>query len=164
MARRSPLHAPYFHSGNHDAFLETDPAKRSLLRNATVLINQSAEVAGLKLWDSPMVPLAGMAFGIPSAAGRRRLYDIIPEDTDILISHGPPLGILDIVPGSNHHAADPELLQAVQRVQPMLHVFGHIHGAYGNEELDGTLFVNAALMNQNDEIDRNPVIVRLAKE
>jgi Icc-related predicted phosphoesterase len=157
---------PYTHRvfvpGNHESFLEEDPSKRSLLSNATVLINESAEeVAGLKLWGSPVVPLSGTAFGMTSAADRRRLYSTIPDDTDILITHGPPFGILDIAPCSRYHGGCPELLEAVQRVQPMLHVFGHIHGAYGTEELDGTLFVNSALLSQYGDIEQKPLVFRI---
>jgi Icc-related predicted phosphoesterase len=147
--------------GNHESFLEADPSKRSLLSNATVLINQSVEIAGLKIWGSPVTPLAHTGFGMPSAADRRRLYSTIPEDTDILITHGPPFGVLDIAPGSRYHSGCPELLEAVQRVQPMLHVFGHVHGAHGTEELDGTLFANAALLSQEGDIEQKPVVIRI---
>jgi len=43
----------------------------------------------------------------------------------------------------------------------MLHVFGHVHGAYGTEELDGTLFINAALLSRYGDIDRKPVVIRI---
>jgi hypothetical protein len=76
---------------------------------------------------------------MPSAAERRRVYSTIPDDTDIIITHGAPVGVLDMALGSNYHGGDPELLEAVQRVQPMLHVFGHIHGAVGDgDHLRGT--------------------------
>jgi Icc-related predicted phosphoesterase len=147
--------------GNHESFVEEAPSKRSLLSNAIVLINESVELFGLKIWGSPNTPLANTAFGLPSSADRRRLYATIQDDTDIIISHGPPFGVLDIAPGSNYHAGDPELLEAAQRVQPMLHAFGHIHGAGGSEELDGTLFVNACLMSQWGGIEHKPMVVRL---
>jgi Icc-related predicted phosphoesterase len=98
---------------------------------------------------------------MPSAADRRRLYSTIPDDIDILITHGPPFAVLDLAPGSNHHAGDPELLEAVQRIQPMLHVFGHVHGGHGTEEIDDTLYVNACLMSQWGGIERKPVVVRI---
>lgn len=153
-----------FVPGNHESFIEADPSKRSLLNNAIVLINEPLEILGLKIWGSPVTPLANTAFGMPFAAARRRLYSTIPEDTDILITHGPPFGVLDIAPGSDYHAGDPELLEAVQRIQPMLHCFGHVHGGWGTEELDGTLFVNAALLNQWGDLERKPVVVRLRAE
>jgi Icc-related predicted phosphoesterase len=96
---------------------------------------------------------------MPSAADRRRLYSTIPEDTDILVTHGAPFGILDIAPGSRYHAGCPELLEAVQRVQPMLHVFGHVHGASGTEEIDDTLYVNAGLLGAGGGIEEKPVVI-----
>jgi Icc-related predicted phosphoesterase len=148
-------------AGNHESFLAEEPKKRSLLSNATVLINESTSILGLKIWGSPVTPLYGGAFGLSNPADRRRLYATIPDDTDIFITHGPPFGILDVAPGSGYHAGDPELLEAVQRVQPMLHVFGHIHGAYGTEEIDDTLFVNAGLLGQGGGIEQKPVVLRI---
>jgi hypothetical protein len=52
-----------------------------------MLINQSARIAGIKILGLPVVPLAGTAFGMPSAAERRRVYSTIPDDTDIIITH-----------------------------------------------------------------------------
>jgi Icc-related predicted phosphoesterase len=155
---------PYTHRiyvpGNHDSFISMDPSKRSPLSNATVLVNGSVDIAGLRIWGSPVTPLANTAFGLPSAADRRRLYSTIPDDTDVLISHGPPSGILDLVPGSNYHSGCPELLEAVQRVQPMLHVFGHVHGAHGTEEIDDTLYVNAGLLGPGGGIEEKQVVIR----
>lgn len=156
---------PYTHKvfvpGNHESYIEEDLRRRKQLSNATVLINEPAAIADLKFWGSPVVPLGGTAFGMTSPADRRSLYTTIPEDTDILITHGPPFAVLDLAPGSHHHAGDPELLDAVQRIQPMLHVFGHVHGAYGTEELDDTLYVNACLMSQWGDLEQKPVVVRL---
>jgi hypothetical protein len=112
--------------GNHEFFLEADASRRSLISNATVLINEGVEIAGLKIWGSPVTPLYGGAFGLSSPADRAQLYAEIPEDVDILVTHGPPYGILDRSPGTLHHAGCPQLLEAVTRLKPRLHVFGHV--------------------------------------
>lgn len=53
--------------GNHESFLAEDPSKRSLLSNATVLTNESLEIAaGLRIRGSPVTPLANTAFGMPN--------------------------------------------------------------------------------------------------
>jgi Icc-related predicted phosphoesterase len=54
-----------------------------------------------------------------------------------------------------------QLLEAVRRIQPMLHCFGHIHGGYGTEELDDTLYINAALLSQYGDLAQKPVTVRI---
>lgn len=56
---------------------------RSVFPNATVLVSASVEVAGAKIWGSPVTPLAGAGFGVSSATDRRRLYSTIRGETDI---------------------------------------------------------------------------------
>lgn len=55
-----------------------------------------------------------------------KLWSMIPENTDILVTHGPPYGILD-TNIQNQHTGCPHLLQRVLAIKPRLHVFGHIH-------------------------------------
>jgi Icc-related predicted phosphoesterase len=149
--------------GNHEFFLESDPSRRSLISNATVLINEGIEIQGLRIWGSPVTPLYGSAFGLSSVEDRRRLYAQIPEDTDILITHGPPYGILDSSPDSGMHSGCRELFDAVMRVRPKLHVFGHVHGAHGIFVTDHTTFVNACLHGVDFGLDRSPHVFRLTK-
>ena len=131
--------------GNHEFFLESDVSRRKLIGSATMLIDESVEIMGLKIWGSPMTPLYGGAFGRSSEQDRVRVYSQIPTDTDILVTHGRPFGILDQVPGSDFHTGCRQLLAAVRRIKPMLHVFGHAHAGYGMLSTLDTLFVNAAL-------------------
>jgi Icc-related predicted phosphoesterase len=110
---------------------------------------------------SPVTPLYGGAFGLSSAEDRSQLYAQIPEDTDILVTHGPPFGILDSAPHSGMHSGCRELLEAVMRVRPKLHVFGHVHGAYGILQTHQTMFVNAALLGTDGDIEPLPILVRM---
>lgn len=148
--------------GNHEIFLQSDPSNRSLISNATVLINKGIEVAGLRVWASP-VTRSGPAFCVRSDEDRRRLYASIPGDTDVLITHGPPYGILDCSPSSDQHQGDPVLLEAVQRVRPQLHVFGHIHGGYGIVEGEHTTFANAAMLGLHGDLDKQPLVMRITR-
>jgi Icc-related predicted phosphoesterase len=127
--------------GNHESFLEADPPKRSLLSNAIVLLNEGRTLEKLRIWGSPATPLYGTAFGLSSAEERKRLYAQIPTNTDVLITHGPPYSILDAATDSGPHSDCRELLDTVIRVQPKLHVVGHIHGAHGIFQTDHTTFV-----------------------
>jgi predicted phosphohydrolase len=147
--------------GNHEYFLEAVPSKRSMLTNGLLLLNEGTEIEGLRIWGSPVTPLYGGAFGLSSAEDRRRLYARIPEDTDILVTHGPPFGILDSVPHSDVHSGCRELLHAVVRVRPKLHFFGHVHGAHGIFHTNQTTFVNAALLGTNGDLDQRPVSLRM---
>lgn len=149
--------------GNHDDVVD-DPSRRSLISNATLLINEGIEIEGLKIWGSPVTPLFGEAFGVASERDRAKLYSRIPGDTDVLVTHGPPYGILDQQPGSEYHAGCPQLLEAVRRVKPMLHVFGHVHGGgYGTFTTSDTLFVNAALPGVGFGMSNRPHVFRLPR-
>ena len=150
--------------GNHEFFLEADPSERSLLSNATVLINEGIEIEGLRIWGSPVTPMYGGAFGMSSAKDRKRLYARIPQGTDVLVSHGPPFGILDTAPISGSHEGCRELLDAVTRVQPKLHVFGHIHTAYGVFRTEHTTFVNASRLGLHDDPDRAPFVFEMTRK
>ncbi len=148
--------------GNHDTFLESGLHGRSLMNNAHVLINESIEVKGLKIWGSPVTPLASSGFAMPSPSARRKLYSSIPMDTDILVTHFPPYGILDRSPGSGDHQGCQEVLAASARVKPKLHVFGHVHGAHGVLNTPDTTFVNASLLGLDGDIDARPIVLRMA--
>lgn len=151
--------------GNHEYFLEADESRRSLLSNAIVLINESVEIEGLRIWGSPATPLYGGAFGLSSPEDRKRLFAQIPGNTDVLVTHGPPYGIFDSASNHASHAGCPELLEAVMRVRPRLHVFGHVHGAYGISETEHTVFVNAALAGRYGDLVHPPMVLKMtAKE
>jgi Icc-related predicted phosphoesterase len=147
--------------GNHEFYLEADPSRRKLISNATMLINEAVQIMGLSFWGSPTTPLYGGAFGLSSPADRVRLYAAIPEDVDVLITHGPPYGILDHCPESPHHVGCPQLLEAVTHLKPRLHVFGHVHGAHGMVNNEETLFVNAALVGPHGDLSGSAIVLRI---
>lgn len=69
-------------------------------------------------------------------------WALVPETTDVLVTHGPPFGVLDRTwLGEDVGCADLEA--ALVRIRPRLHLFGHIHEAYGVVRKQGTVFVNA---------------------
>ena len=150
--------------GNHEFFLENDPSKRSILSNATVLINEGIEIEGLRIWGSPVTGRDGGAFGIGSPEERRKLYAQIPKNTDVLITHGAPYGVLDSAPSSGFHSGCRELFDAVMRVKPKLHVFGDVHGSYGIFQTDHTIYVNAALLGTEGGIDKAPIVLRMERK
>jgi Icc-related predicted phosphoesterase len=150
-------------AGNHDILFEQQNSfARSLLTNATYLENSGAEIDGVKFYGSPQQPeFMNWAFNVPRGLPIRRFWDRIPAGTDVLITHGPPMGIRDSVrPGKEHLGCD-ELLLAVDRVKPRLHVFGHIHGGYGEAQspfVTGTNFVNCALMTEAYQLVNAPIV------
>ena len=141
--------------GNHEFAIEADPEKwRRRLSNATLLLNESVTIEGVRIWGSPVSKVDG-AFGMLNEADREKLWDTIPADTDILMTHGGPQNVLD---GGNGCAA---LRRAVIRIKPRLHCFGHAHSFYGTHPTKHTLFVNAALLDEDGAPSRKPILLDL---
>ena len=80
-------------------------------------------------------------------------------DTDILITHQPPLGILDYADNFNYGCSD--LLEAVSNIHPQYNLFGHIHDAYGIEISEHTTFVNAAVVDADYQLLNEPFVFEI---
>jgi Icc-related predicted phosphoesterase len=145
-------------AGNHD-FKFADPKWRGLITGATLLMNEATEAEGLTVWGSPLTPENFESFGATNEADCGRIFSQMPAGTDIVITHGPPFGILDLAGSGRVHQGCGHLLSAIRRVRPALHVFGHIHESYGVAVVDGTMFVNAALAGPGYRLVRQPIIV-----
>lgn len=149
-------------AGNHDWGFQRTPARaRSLLRHATYLEDDETTVEGLRIWGSPWQPwFYDWAFNLQRGPEIAAKWALIPTGIDVLITHGPPAGLLDRTSrGDDVGCAD--LLAAVQRTKPRLHVFGHIHEGYGTVERDGTRFVNACNCTERYHPVQPPIVVDL---
>jgi Icc-related predicted phosphoesterase len=125
-------------AGNHDwCFARDLTAALSILGQGIVYLQDSgAAIQGLRFWGSPWQPeFNEWAFNLPRGTALKERWDLIPAGTDILITHGPPLGFGDSSPYAER-GGDADLLEAVRRVRPTLHLFGHIHqdGGFWREE------------------------------
>jgi Icc-related predicted phosphoesterase len=149
--------------GNHEFYLEADASQRARTASASILMAEPLSIDGLNLWGSPVTPLYGGAFGLSSAESRAAHYAAIPLDTHILITHGPPYGILDGKPGTSEHLGCPQLLEAVLRVKPLVHIFGHVHTGYGIQVNADTTFINAALLGPDGDMLNKPVLFDLPR-
>lgn len=131
--------------GNHDfCFQEQPTAARSRLTNAVYLEDTSVTVGGVTVYGSPWQPwFGGWAFNLPRGPELAAVWAKIPDRTDILVTHGPPAGILDRT-SRGDIAGCKDLLDRVWEVRPRLHVFGHIHEAAGRADIDDATFVNAS--------------------
>ncbi len=120
------------------------------------LCDWETEFEGFRIYGSPWTPTFN---GINPACTTfcaatdviKPYFDAIPDGIDILVTHGPPYGTLDVVydfDGAKQRCGSKALAQAVKRVKPRLHVFGHIHEGYGTHTKDGTTYVNCSHVNQ----------------
>jgi Icc-related predicted phosphoesterase len=138
-------------SGNHDRFQWKSPIIfQSLLDkfNIRYLEHSSCNLNGILIWGSPVTPpiLTGLNRRFELLEDRRKLiWDTIPVNTDIVITHCPPYGILDAVEG--FHLGCSLLLDSIYKVKPKYHIFGHIHESFGYDEKDGIQFINAAIVH-----------------
>jgi Icc-related predicted phosphoesterase len=150
---KQPCAYKVFIAGNHDLFFDQTNFKKNKMiadlkvQNVFYLQNSGIVLNGLKIWGSPVTPyFLGMAFNKQRGEEIRKTWSKIPNNTDILITHSPPYGILD-----NDLGCEELLAKVIQR-KPKLHVFGHIHNAYGIFQENEMKFVNASLTNTPDPI------------
>jgi predicted phosphohydrolase len=140
-------------AGNHESVMEEfgKLMRRRIPKNVTYLQDEAAVVAGMKFWGSPRTPgYRWMAFTHRAIEHPESVWAMIPEDIDVLVTHGPPYGILDRN-SSGQHIGDRELLKRVHIVRPRLHLFGHVHDDNGETGKDGIRFVNAAVGDDDKE-------------
>ena len=165
-------------AGNHDMTLDPDyyaqkwtrfhrkqfdcrEAKASLQH--CVYLNDSSyttKQGNIEFYGSPWSPeFFGWAFNAIRGGPIRNIWEQIPSSTDVLITHGPPLGRGDLT-ACNGYAGCYDLLLAVQkRIQPRLHVFGHIHEAAGTSFDGQTLFVNASSLDIKYQPVNHPIVI-----
>ncbi|MEM7507883.1 MAG: metallophosphoesterase [Pseudomonadota bacterium] len=142
--------------GNHDLSME-DEARggRQPFRHATYLQDAALTYRSVKFYGAPWVPmLAGHAF-FAEAPELATAWGKIPDDVDVLITHTPPAGILDVssqgmVLGCKH------LAKRLQNLSPRLHCFGHVHASVGSRVIRATTYVNATSVNSDFQIAHPP--------
>jgi Icc-related predicted phosphoesterase len=149
-------------AGNHDWCFERDPeAARRLVRNAIYLEDAAVELGGTKFYGSPWQPwFLDWAFNLERGEPLREVWSKIPEDTEVLITHGPPYGVCDRTLRGELVGCE-QLLERVQRVKPKLHLFGHIHEGYGTVQTDETLFVNASTCDVRYRPINQPIVLTI---
>lgn len=88
-----------------------------------------------------------------------RHYANIPADTDVLITHSPPYGILDF--DDNIHYGSEEILARLPELHLKAHLFGHIHAQHGIMQQQGIVFSNAAIMNSDYTLLNTPNLIEI---
>ena len=157
-----------FIAGNHDRAFENNPDQvKSILDQFPNLIYLEDEMLGLysldtdksvKIYGSPWQPeFYNWAFNLPRMGDEiKSKWNMIPDDTDILITHGPPFGYSDIPGGQSIRVGCEMLRHRVDELKPKIHVFGHIHGANGYYFNGHTHFFNASVLNERYNYTNKP--------
>jgi len=162
-----------FVCGNHDWLGEKDPSLMKALaeENGIIYLDDSGiEIMGLRIWGSPVQPaFCNWAFNRKRGEEIARHWTKIPDNTQILITHGPPFGILDVnteEPYHKHlgpeHLGCEELRKRVDQLKDLkLAVWGHIHSSHGEEFINGVKFVNASVLDESYNVVYKPIVVNL---
>ena len=144
-------------AGNHDGKIQKG-YRLKLPENAHYLQDSGIEIEGFKIWGSPWTPtFYNWHFMKERGAEIKERWDLIPDDTDILVTHGPAKGMLDYGFGCE------ELRNTIdERLKSLkLHVCGHIHESYGYQKDGECFFVNASMMNAKYRPYNKPIMVYL---
>lgn len=152
-----------FIAGNHDRLYEDSGyfARTLLPKNIIYLEDSGVELMGLKFYGTPVNSMFNNWAFNRTEAKMAQHWKAIPDDTDILITHNPPYGIMD--KGHDYDCiGSPSLyMEVMNRIKPMVSVFGHAHNGHGVKVLDNTVFINAAILNENYEVEFNPVLIEI---
>lgn len=153
-------------AGNHDRFIRKRKTEfLDLIKDHKIdyLENSLIRINGYSIFGSPYsLNYGGLGaftyFDIPEA---EEVWNLIPENVNILITHAPPKGFRDFSRTFNKNAGCQVLRDRVLSVRPRYHIFGHIHESYGTETHNGSVFVNVSLSNSSGEIVNKPVVLEI---
>lgn len=147
-------------AGNHDfIFQQNRPDLLPELR-WHYLQDSGIELLGLKIWGTPWTPTFYKWAFMKDDQDLVECFAYMPQDLDILISHGPPRGILDKNRGG-YSCGSQSLLNAILDNRPKHTVFGHIHEAYGHFNLDGQKFYNVSQLDDTYRLRRGPTLIEV---
>lgn len=155
-------------AGNHDwPFQRTPGIARLEITNAIYLEDEAAVIEGVVFYGSPWTPwFHSWAFNQSRGPDSERKWASIPEDVEVLITHGPPKGILDKVDfvaagvGNREYVGCGDLKRRLKDLSKLrVHIFGHIHGSYGTRKSGGKVFINASTCTEEYRPNNPPLII-----
>jgi Icc-related predicted phosphoesterase len=159
--------------GNHDRMFESDAAYCLSKFSSDIIYLEDSEIVinGVKFWGSPYQPwFYNWAFNVHRGDPIKEHWDTISADTDVLITHGPPWGILDMMDPNGswkgyEHLGCEELWKTIHdRLSAKVHIFGHIHGGYGHDSKSYSKmidFYNVAICDEQYRPVNKPFIIEV---
>lgn len=161
-----PAQYKIFIAGNHDFLFQQPVRRRDFFQlhlnnkeNVFYLEDQSVRIEGIKFYGSPWTPwFYDWAFNKIRGYETKEVADSIPHDTDVLITHGPPMGILDRTFKDENVGCSDLMHKVVQMKNLKYHIFGHIHESYGFRKYRETTFINASILNLQYKVTNKPFL------
>lgn len=153
-----------FIAGNHDFFFERADSDMitSIIPDNVIYLNDSGiSIGGLNIWGSPVTPwFFNWAFNRHRGADIKKHWKFIPQNTDILITHGPVYGVLDRTIHGQRVGCE-VLKDATDLIKPKVHICGHIHEAYGQVQTMDTLYINASVLDVQYRLVNDAVLFEI---
>jgi calcineurin-like phosphoesterase family protein len=162
--------------GNHELGHSKPGPKRQkgleMLKEAGIIYleNSGVIINDWNIWGSPITPeFHSWEWNAERGPQIRKYWDMIPDNTNILICHGMPYGILDAVPRYNDYAGAfyenvgcKDLLNRINELKHLkLFCGGHLHPGHGQLELNGVKFVNASFCQDGHKGFNSPIVIDL---
>lgn len=174
---RYPSPIKLYVPGNHSLAVHRGMIKQEDLTvdGIQLLVDLPVNLYGYRVYGSPWTPLFGQCAAFMRKRNQMKpVWDAIPDNTEILVTHGPPKGILDLAPDM---APESDIAQVgckalrnrVNEVGPLIHAFGHLHDMgdellnYGVLRRGYTTYINASCCDLRGTFKHQGVVVRLAR-
>ena len=156
-----------FIAGNHDYGFQQRVEEAMQIVNSYKTIEylqddwvgfQKDDLKEIRIWGSPWQPeFHSWAFNLPRNGRELELkWNTIPKNTDILITHGPAWGYVDMVRGEYQHLGCEKLIERISVLNTPIHICGHIHSGYGQQTNGDTTFINASVLNERYIFTQRP--------
>jgi len=161
-----PYQYKLFIAGNHDFLMEENPDEfKAMLPDALIYLeDDSVVIEGIKFWGSPISPrFFDWAFNRDRGADIRKYWEAIPDDVDVLITHGPPMDYGDTT-ARGERVGCLDLKERLLEVVPEYHIFGHIHEGYGMYRCGESTLINASVLNLQYQLVNAPVVIEVKRE
>jgi len=152
-----------FIAGNHDWMFERNRtlAKSLIPEGIIYLEDEAIEIGGINFYGTPVnLEFCNWAFN-RTEESLARYFEAIPDNTDVLITHNPPYGILDEVNNDGINLGSPSLIDNINRANPLIATFGHIHSSHGTKKIGETLFINASNLDEDYQVAYEPIVIEI---
>lgn len=171
----SELDIPYkiFVPGNHSTAFEKGLIKKEEYPSIIFLVNEGVNIEGINIWGSPHTPTFGVGWAYNCARHKiAKYWEEIPTNTDILVTHGPPYGILDLSLNRNRlyeQTGCKALFNRIKKLSIKYHIFGHLHTNgllynHGTKQIGenlNTIFINASIVDDRHNVINAPITITI---